>query len=1084
MKKLFSVWLLVLLAICALAQSPSFTVKSADSTKVRMNQMKIDVKIVGNIAYTNVEMHFFNGASRQMEGELIFPLPEGISVSHYAIDINGKMREAVPVNKSKGKQVFEAIENRRVDPGLLEKVDGNNFRTRVYPLPVNGERIVQIGYEEELKFKDNSNLMYQFLSRFPYKLDNFTVNIEVLGANQKPQIESTKDVAFAQWSQSYKTSINKKDYLPNEKFEILVPVRENIPSVYAQSFDGNNYFYAQLFLDDKALTKKAPKTIGLVYDVSLSCRNRDFEKESALLKNYLTSLNNVTVSVFFLNYTFKKQQDFIVQNGNSDALINFLKNAVYDGGTRYSEINLPANLDEYLFFTDGLSSLSAKEIKLPQKPIYTITSSVSADYSYLNFVSMNSSANFINLNSTTTDEALHKLTSQNLRFLGVKNNIFVTELYPAVGTPVGKSFSVAGISVRPQNEITLLFGYGNEATIEKKISLDVDAQTNADVNVYKLWVQKKIAYLDMDYAKNQTEIEILGTKAGIATRNTSLIVLETIQDYIRYEVVPPAELRPEYDRITKEQQQNAAARQQSNMANLDTYFKSLNDWWKQDIKYDKPVVVNPPVNPEPPTPHPPRPPRRPQPAVKSVAPTMNAEVSERAMMMADEDLRSIELSSPVFEEVNIGLGQTVSVRDLTTAVTGVSGKDLARKPVNNVSEALAGSMAGVSVSSNDGSPDAQIRVRGGSSVTQSGEPLYIVDGLPVNSISNIPANEIENVSVVKDASATAIYGARAANGVVIVTTKEGAKKGDKPTPKPVAKTTNPYTAVDIIRSQPKEKQYEAYLQIREDVVGSPTFYIEAARVFKEQGDNEKALLVLSSIADLGFENHQLYKTLTYIFREWGAPADALYTAQQVAKWRDFEPQSFRDLALTLEDNGKYQDAFDTLVKSLETNYLGEMSNFYTGIEDVILMDINRLITEHSTIDTKKLDKKYLDKMPVDVRVIMNWNLMNTDIDMHVIDPTGEECYYSHKTTRAGGRFGKDFTRGYGPEQYLLRNKLTGKYKISSNFYGENAFTENGPASVFIEVYYKDKNGKMKRELKTILSGKDRDRKAIMLELDL
>ncbi|MCX8483171.1 MAG: VIT domain-containing protein, partial [Crocinitomicaceae bacterium] len=99
------------------AQSPQLNVKGKDSSLVRMSQLKVNVKVVGNIAYTTTEMHFFNGTNRQMEAELLFPLPEGVSVSRYAIDINGKMREAVPVDKNKGKQVFEAVEHRRVDPG-------------------------------------------------------------------------------------------------------------------------------------------------------------------------------------------------------------------------------------------------------------------------------------------------------------------------------------------------------------------------------------------------------------------------------------------------------------------------------------------------------------------------------------------------------------------------------------------------------------------------------------------------------------------------------------------------------------------------------------------------------------------------------------------------------------------------------------------------------------------------------------------------------------------------------------------------------------------------------------------------------
>jgi tetratricopeptide (TPR) repeat protein len=227
---------------------------------------------------------------------------------------------------------------------------------------------------------------------------------------------------------------------------------------------------------------------------------------------------------------------------------------------------------------------------------------------------------------------------------------------------------------------------------------------------------------------------------------------------------------------------------------------------------------------------------------------------------------------------------------------------------------------------------------------------------------------------------------------------------------------------------------------------------------------------LSNIADLGLENHQLYKSLTYQLRQWEAYQDALFTANQVAKWRAHEPQSHRDLGLTLEDNKQYQAAFDELMKALEANYYGEMSGQYEGLEDIILMDINRLVTDHPNVKTGKLDKKYLNKMPVAIRIILNWNQMDTDIDLHIIEPTNEECYYGHTDTEAGARFSKDFTEGYGPEQYLLRNAMKGKYLIRTNYYGETTLTQNGPATVMVEIYVL-KNGKIERKLQTIQLGK-------------
>ena len=123
---------------------------------------------------------------------------------------------------------------------------------------------------------------------------------------------------------------------------------------------------------------------------------------------------------------------------------------------------------------------------------------------------------------------------------------------------------------------------------------------------------------------------------------------------------------------------------------------------------------------------------------------------------------------------------TVKRRDLLGSVSSVGADKLTEQPVTSVSQALSGKMAGVSVVTTEGDPDAdiKIRVRGGGSITQDSSPLYIVDGFPVESINDISSSEIASIDVLKDAFSTAIYGSRGANGVVIVTTKS-AEKGQK-----------------------------------------------------------------------------------------------------------------------------------------------------------------------------------------------------------------------------------------------------------------------------------------------------------------
>ena len=141
------------------------------------------------------------------------------------------------------------------------------------------------------------------------------------------------------------------------------------------------------------------------------------------------------------------------------------------------------------------------------------------------------------------------------------------------------------------------------------------------------------------------------------------------------------------------------------------------------------------------------------------------------------NVQLISSTLEIEEVVAIGYG-VVKKRDVTGSVASVTGKQIAAIPVSNVAQALQGRLPGVNVSSQDGRPDAtiSIRVRGGGSISQSNDPLILIDGVPGN-ISDVPSEMVESIDVLKDASSTAIFGARGANGVILVTTKRG-KSGD------------------------------------------------------------------------------------------------------------------------------------------------------------------------------------------------------------------------------------------------------------------------------------------------------------------
>lgn len=151
------------------------------------------------------------------------------------------------------------------------------------------------------------------------------------------------------------------------------------------------------------------------------------------------------------------------------------------------------------------------------------------------------------------------------------------------------------------------------------------------------------------------------------------------------------------------------------------------------------------------------------------------------------------------EIVDFGYG-TVKKQDMTGSVATLSGQELAKIPVASAAQALTGRLPGVNVLTTDGSPGAEIviRVRGGGSITQDNSPLLVVDGFIVSSIRDVPPTDIESINVLKDAAATAIYGAQAANGVIVITTKS-----------PVAgKTSISYNGFIQFKNLPGDRRYE------------------------------------------------------------------------------------------------------------------------------------------------------------------------------------------------------------------------------------------------------------------------------------
>jgi len=934
---------------------PNLKIEGKDSAKVVLQKLAIEVVIDGGIATTTWTMTFRNSTSRVLEGELNFPLPDGVSVSRYALDIGGSMREAVPVEKEKATLVFESTERRRIDPGLLEKVDGNTFRTRIYPINPGGTRTVLIGYQQELSRENLSDLRYRLPLAFRHPIADFSIRISVPGTDAKPSFdENTHDaMEFNEWKQVWTASRQWKDYAADEPIAIRIPEPPGSDVILMQQ-EGNHYVYAaSVFpVQQEKIERRRPDKVTLLWDAGLNGLRRDHKKEFELLEAYFSRLSKVQAEVVEFSNEVRTTRSYTINGGDWGQLKKDLENVVYDGGTQFGVLNLSAYKgEEFLLFSDGHSSYGSDLIRLDDRPVYAVVAAAGADFPYLHSLTGRTGGGVLDLNAISVAKAGEQLRWQTLQFLGVKSADGLEESCPSLAVPITGELTVTGISYQPSKSIVLQYGYGGKVVSRQTLNLDFSRQQTTEVDVARIWAQKKIAELDMRYEDNRDEIRRLGRRYGLVTRNTSLVVLENVMDYVVNDIEPPAELREEYDRIMKGRRGNDVQARSLAMDNAEKYFDVLLGWWKGE---------------------------------REKAPPKDEVLRERREM-AD----TTRAPAPPRREAY------TSPRVLNEDRVVVTGYGAARRSA----------------------PGASAQYR-------------------------------------------AVY--KADDAVVSPPPPPG--KGTFTILKP--ETSTRY--LEQLKAASPADRYAVYLQLRKEYLHVPLFYFHVAEFFLAAGEKAQGLRILSNIAALDAENYELLKMMAYKLKEAGQTEAACITFRKVLEWRPFEPQSYRDYGLALEDAGRYQAALDTLYLALTKNYNAGIEAQYPGFEETLLPEINELISLHGKgLEIGRVPKRLIAAMPVDMRVVLNWNLNNTDIDLWVTDPDNERCYYGHRSTEMGGRISNDFTQGLGPEQFLLRKAVKGRYKVEVNYYGDTQVRLAGETTVLVEVYTNYGTPQQQRRLVTL-----------------
>ena len=591
--------------------------------------------------------------------------------------------------------------------------------------------------------------------------------------------------------------------------------------------------------------------------------------------------------------------------------------------------------------------------------------------------------------------------------------------------------------------INLNFGIGDKITYTKTLTIDSRDVANYGNIVERVWAEKKITQLDMLFDRNKEEIEELGKRYNIVTRNTSLIVLENLSDYIQYRIVPPAELLEEYNKSVMQIENDEKAARERQINGVISLFNGRKTWFEKDFTQQPEKVVSKP---------------------RSIAsPFLNVQSGSVRGVVVDSSGVPIIGATVIVQGTDTGSITDLDGKYSINARNGdilvfkfIGYEPKAVKIENNVANAILEDsqmmleevVVGYGI-------ERRVDVTGSVSTVSADE---------LQSLSNALQGRMQGVQITEDTGA--------GNEIGIENTENGiSNQGYQSEDVKAAielktwKSNAPYIAK--LKSKSDEDLYPAYLAIKEEYKTTPSFFLEVASLFEERGLKEKALIILSNLAELEAENYRLLRVLGYRLKQLGYNEYAIEQFKTVLRLRPEEPQSYRDLGLAYAQNNQYQEAVDMLYKIVE----GSWDDRFPEIEVIAVEEMNQVIAEANrkkvTLNLLNVDERLIYSMPMDIRVVLNWDTDDSDMDLWVTDPYGEKCYYKYRFTKTGGLMSCDFTGGYGPEEFMIRKAVKGKYIIQANYYGSQEQTVIGPTTVYLDIYTYYATGEEKKKTITL-----------------
>ena len=563
---------------------PRMIVRNAADQPVQLRAVKIEIEIAGTIAHTTTELVFYNPNRRVLEGELQFPLADGQTIIAFAMDIEGKLRDAVPVDKPRAQMVFEDITRQNIDPGLLQVTQGSNFKLRVYPLEAEREKRVRIRTIESLPRLGQQRMLRLALD-FGTTIDTFSLAIRT-EAGVAPVVVrgGIEGLRIEQAADGQHVFVERRNFKTDQPLELAfdAPAR---PSVSVGEHGGKTYFHAGIPVSTLRTIRAAPRVLGVIWDSSGSAASRDLAREMAFLDAFLQRARDINVRLIRLRDRAEPAVAFKITQGNWQALRAAIEATPYDGATNLGAFTPDPSIDEYLLVSDGLANYGESTFPATRVPVHTISTAVKADPVVLRFIAERSGGRFVDLAGTTASDAVAAILASEEQIDSITSH-GATDLLTGSRFPQQGHLTIAGVLREPSTVVQVRLVGGK---MPRTIEVPINAASKESTVAPWLWASMRIGTLAGEASLHRGEIRRLGRQFGIPTSETSLIILDRVADYAHYEIDPPAELRAEYERLRTASVHAMTTQKRGQIDRVVAMVRDKEAWWNRAFpKGDRP----------------------------------------------------------------------------------------------------------------------------------------------------------------------------------------------------------------------------------------------------------------------------------------------------------------------------------------------------------------------------------------------------------------------------------------------------------------------------------------------------------------